>query len=106
MPRVGSVEGFTEEHPAESVLLRPVGLGVSMPGVVGKVLGHGLVGVQPDLAETQTARLFLGQFKQADADPAALGCEQDGQLQPAMADDRIRPGTRAGCGVPGCVRYL
>jgi hypothetical protein len=35
-----------------------------MPGVAGKILGHGLVGVQPDLAETQTARLFLGQRKQ------------------------------------------
>jgi hypothetical protein len=49
-----------------------------MPGAAGKVLGHGLVGGQPDPVKTQTTRLFLGQHQQPDADPAALGCGQDG----------------------------
>ncbi len=30
--------GFTEEYPAKAVLLGPVGLGVPVPGVAGKVL--------------------------------------------------------------------
>jgi len=43
MPRFGwLVDGFTEEHPVESVLLGSVGLDVSMPGVVGGPVSVGL----------------------------------------------------------------
>src|SRR5580693_3711277 len=80
MPRLGSVDGLAEEHPVESVLLALVGLGVPMARVVGEILGHGLVGVQPDLAKTQAARLFLSQCEQPGADSAALGCGQDGDI--------------------------
>jgi hypothetical protein len=51
-----------------------------MARVAGEIPGHGLVGVQPDLAETRAARLFLSQCEQPGADPAALGCGQDGRI--------------------------
>ena len=48
-------EAFTEEHALEAVLLGPVGLDVPVPRVVGEVLGHGLIGVEPYLAEVKAA---------------------------------------------------
>ena len=44
----------------KAVVLGPVGLGVSMPGVVGEILGHRLIGVEPDLAEAQLAGAIFG----------------------------------------------
>ncbi len=64
----------------EVVLPGPVGLGISVPSVAGEVFGHGLVGVEPDLAETQTTGMVLGQGQQPGADPATLGSGQDGHI--------------------------
>jgi hypothetical protein len=52
-----------------------------VPCVVGDVLGHGFVGVQPDLAKAKTAGVLLGQGQQPGADPAALG---SGRARPIL----------------------
>src|SRR5215831_14632345 len=78
--RNGSVQRFAEVHTAEAVLLGPVGLDVPTPGVVVEVFGHGLVGVEPDLAEMETAGVIFGQLKQTRADSAALCIGPDGNV--------------------------
>ncbi len=70
-------EAFAEEHPLKAVLLAPVGLGVPMPRVVGEVLGHGLVGVEPYLAEVKATGMVLGQGHQAGPDAASLSVRPD-----------------------------
>jgi hypothetical protein len=57
-----------------------MGLGVPVPRIVGQVLGHGLVGVEPHLAEAMAARLLLGQGKQAGPDTEPLRRRQHGHV--------------------------
>lgn len=57
-------------------MLVPADLRVPVPCVVRDVLGHGFVGVEPDLAKAKTAGVLLGQGQQPGADPAALGSGQ------------------------------
>jgi hypothetical protein len=52
---------FAEEDTVEAVLLGSVGLGVPMLGVVGQVLGHRRIGVEPYLWHVKGAVLGQGQ---------------------------------------------
>src|ERR1700722_20690185 len=61
-------EPLGEEHPVVSVLLRPVGQDVAVPGIVGLVLGHRLVGVEPSLGQTQLPGCRVGESEHAGAD--------------------------------------
>src|SRR5579875_1872826 len=61
-----------EEHPPEAMLPAAAGLGVPVPGVVGNVLGHRLVGVEPDLAEAGRGSPLFRMPEQPGPDPAAL----------------------------------
>ena len=45
---------------------------IPVPGVIGEVLCHGFVGIQPDLSETQPGGFGLSQGEQARASTAAL----------------------------------
>lgn len=55
------VHPFAEEDTVEAVLLGSVGLGVPMLGVVGQVLGHRRIGVEPYLWHVKGAVLGQGQ---------------------------------------------
>ncbi len=88
LPRVerSVSEALAEEHPPEAVVLGSVGLHVAVARVVSEVLGHGFVGVEPDLAEMQAACLVFRQAQQTAPDAASLSGWQDSHiLQQQMA---------------------
>src|SRR5579875_3062860 len=55
---------LAEVNPAEAVLFCAVCLGIPVAGVVGEVLSHHLVGVEPDLGQPQPAGFVLSQGEQ------------------------------------------
>jgi hypothetical protein len=61
-----------EKYPAESVLLATPSLTVAAAGVIGEILSHGCVRVQPDLAQAEAASVVLGESEERTTDPAAL----------------------------------
>ena len=71
LPRRLMGDGFAKEDPAEAILLGLVGLGVSVPPVVGEVVGHGLIGVEPHLTHTMVACPLFSQVQQAGSDVEA-----------------------------------
>nr|WP_205862440.1 alpha/beta hydrolase-fold protein [Planosporangium thailandense] len=73
-------DGFPEEHAPEAVLLCPMGLDVPASGVVGEVLGHRLIGVEPHLAHTLPACVVLGQGQQSGTDTPPLRARRDGDV--------------------------
>src|SRR5260370_1439275 len=65
-------EALAEENAPEPVLLGPVRLCVAVPRVIGQVLGHRLVHVEPNLVAAERPGLILSEREQPRADPAPL----------------------------------
>ena len=78
---------FGVEHAVISVLASAGGLGVSMTRIERLVLGHRLVGDEPDLRQTELAGVVLGtgEQKRAIAAPLRAGGHGDGVEQQMVA---------------------